>query len=93
MSEMKMSRRSILKLLAGTAAAGTLSGIAGARPLFSVNKLQATQVLNMLSHSSPQTESYRRTGEVFQEATGISLNITEVPFNELQVKMMTELLA
>jgi multiple sugar transport system substrate-binding protein len=47
----------------------------------------------MLSHSSPQTESYRRTGEVFKQQTGIGLEITEVPFNELQPKMMTELLA
>ncbi|MCC6802803.1 MAG: sugar ABC transporter substrate-binding protein [Anaerolineae bacterium] len=89
----RMSRRSVLKLLGSMAAAGTLNGVVGARPLFNVNRLQATQVLNMLSHSSPQTESYRRTGEAFQAMTGYSLNITEVPFNELQVKMMTELLA
>lgn len=89
----RMSRRSVLKLIGGMAAAGTLNGVVGARPLFNINRLQTTQVLNMLSHSSPQTESYRRTGEAFQEMTGYSLNITEVPFNELQVKMMTELLA
>ncbi|MCC7208420.1 MAG: sugar ABC transporter substrate-binding protein [Anaerolineae bacterium] len=89
----KMSRRSVLKLLGGLAAGSTLSGIPLGRPLFNINRLQDAQVLNMLSHSSPQTESYRRTGEAFAEATGIRLNITEVPFNELQVKLMTELLA
>jgi len=49
--------------------------------------------LTMLSHSSPQTESYRRMGEVFKKNTGIGLEIIECPFNELQPKMMTELLA
>jgi multiple sugar transport system substrate-binding protein len=94
MSDFKqISRRSILKLLGGTVAGGALNGIGFAQPLFNINRLQSTQVLNMLSHSSPQTESYRRTGAAFQEQTGIGINITEVPFNELQVKMMTELLA
>ncbi|MBK8023031.1 MAG: sugar ABC transporter substrate-binding protein [Chloroflexi bacterium] len=93
MSDKKMSRRSVLKLIGGAAAGSALQGSVLGRPLFNVNRLQATTVLNMLSHSSPQTESYRRTGEAFQEMTGIGLNIVEVPFNELQVKMMTELLA
>jgi len=49
--------------------------------------------LTMLSHSSPQTESYRRTAEIFKEQTGTEIEIIECPFNELQPKMMTELLA
>ena len=89
----KMTRRSVLKLMGGVAAGGAASGFGFAQPLFNVNRLQSGVVLNMLSHSSPQTESYRRTGEAFMAETGIGLNITEVPFNELQVKMMTELLA
>lgn len=47
----------------------------------------------MLSHSSPQTESYRRTAAIFKEQTGTEIEIIEAPFNELQPKMMTELLA
>jgi multiple sugar transport system substrate-binding protein len=52
-----------------------------------------SKTLSMLSHSSQMTESFRRTGEVFKQKTGITLEITEVPFNDLQPKMMTELLA
>jgi ABC-type glycerol-3-phosphate transport system substrate-binding protein len=54
---------------------------------------EAAKTLAMLSHSSPQTESYRRTADIFKQQTGVSVDITECPFNELQPKMMTELLA
>ena len=92
MSEEKkfqLTRRDLLKVM-GTGAAASV--IPFTPPRFNVMKRQP-QVLKMLSHSGSQTESYRRTGEVFKEATGIELEITEVPFNELQPKMMTELLA
>ncbi len=53
----------------------------------------STKKLSMLSHSSPQTESYRRTAGIFKQTTGVEIVITECPFNDLQPKMMTELLA
>lgn len=85
----KLSRRDMLKIM-GAGAAGVAFG--GALPRFNIIKAQSN-VLKMLSHSSPQTEVYRRAGEAFEAATGIGLEITEIPFNELQPKMMTELLA
>lgn len=88
----KISRRDMLKMMGGAAAAGAFSFAPMNLPNLNFNRRQTT-TLQMLSHSSPQTESYRRAGEAFAAKTGISLNITEVPFNELQVKMMTELLA
>jgi ABC-type glycerol-3-phosphate transport system substrate-binding protein len=54
---------------------------------------EGAKKLSMLSHSSPQTESYRRTADIFKTQTGVSIDIVECPFNELQPKMMTELLA
>ena len=91
----KLSRRQAAKVLgAGTLGAAFVSaGVDRAWANAPVLIRQESKTLKMLSHSSPQTESYRRTGEVFQEQTGIGLEITEVPFNELQPKMMTELLA
>ncbi len=90
----KISRRSILKLLGSAAAAGALPVVAPfGSPLFNVNKLQAATTLEMISHSAPQTESFKRAGAAFKAKTGIGLNVTEVPFNDLQVKLMTELLA
>ncbi len=88
----KISRRNMLKIMGTAAAAGTL-GSAARFPTFNINRLQTTTTLQMLSHSSPQTESFRRTGDAFKAKTGIGLNITECDFNDLQVKMMTELLA
>jgi multiple sugar transport system substrate-binding protein len=87
----KISRREFLKIAGMATAATRLSSFTP--PLFNINRLQATSTLRMLAHSSPMTESFRRAGEAFAEQTGISLEITEVPFNELQPKMMTELLA
>lgn len=87
--ESKLTRRDMLKIM-GTGAAGVALG--GALPRFNIIKAQSN-TLKMLSHSSPQTEVYRRAGEAFEAATGIGLEITETPFSELQPKMMTELLA
>lgn len=91
--DIKLNRRSLLKLL-GASATGVAvnSFVPAGRPLFNINRAQST-TLRMLSHSSPQTEVYRRAGEAFTEKTGIKLEITECPFSELQPKMMTELLA
>lgn len=70
-----------------TAAGAVVEPTAAAPAAETVDKL------TMLSHSSPQTESYRRMGEIFKQNTGIALDIIECPYNELQPKMMTELLA
>lgn len=91
--ELKLNRREMLKLMGAGATSVALSGVGTfRRPQFNVIKARA-DVLRMLSHSSPQTEVYRRAGEAFEKQTGIKLEITECPFNELQPKMMTELLA
>lgn len=91
--EFTLNRRELLKLMgAGATGAALHSTVPFIRPQFNVVKAQSN-VLRMLSHSSPQTEVYRRAGEAFEAATGIKLEITECPFNELQPKMMTELLA
>jgi multiple sugar transport system substrate-binding protein len=90
----RISRRDMLKLLGGATAAGALKTISPYQiPTFNINRLLQTKTLQILAHSSPQTESYRRAGAAFKQKTGIDVNITEVPFNELQVKMMTELVA
>jgi multiple sugar transport system substrate-binding protein len=91
--ELKLNRREMLKLMGTSATGVALNGVVPfKRPQFNINKAQSN-VLSMLSHSSPQTEVYRRAGEAFEEATGIKVEITECPFDELQPKMMTELLA
>lgn len=104
----KMSRREMLKIFCIGTAGATLAACAPAAtqapttpaesapadsPTSAPAAPEKVTSLTMLSHSSPQTESYRRMGEVFEKNTGIRLEIIECPYNELQPKMMTELLA
>ncbi len=91
--DFKLNRREMLKLMgAGATGAALNSAAPFIRPQFNIVKSQSN-VLRILSHSSPQTEVYRRAGEAFEALTGTRIEITECPFNELQPKMMTELLA
>jgi ABC-type glycerol-3-phosphate transport system substrate-binding protein len=76
-----------------TAAATAAADAAIPTPTTAPAAADAVKNLTMLSHSSTQTESYRRMGEVFTKNTGVTLDIIECPYNDLQPKMMTELLA
>jgi len=103
----KITRRDMLKYIGSGAAGAFLAACSpattqapaaptasGAQPTsIPPTSAPAVKTLTMLSHSSPQTESYRRTAEIFKSQTGVGIDIVECPFNELQPKMMTELLA
>ena len=75
------------------AATGAKVTAAEAKPLAPSVIHAAPTAINLLCQTAPQTESLRRTGQIFQQQTGIGVNITEVPYNSLQPKMMTELIA
>jgi multiple sugar transport system substrate-binding protein len=96
-TERKFTRRDVLKMIgigtAGTVLAACTPQTPGVAPSTQVAAPVTAKKLTILSHSSPQTESYRRTAEIFKQQTGTEFEIVEVPFNELQPKMMTELLA
>jgi multiple sugar transport system substrate-binding protein len=77
---------------AGATAAPAVPTSAGAIAAPTVVSAKPT-TLKMLTHASGFSDQFRHTAVTFQQQTGVGLDITEVPFNDLQPKMMMELLA